>query len=35
MNTAFWSGVAVGGLMVPCLVIVCLFFWLLLTRRSR
>lgn len=34
MNTAFLLGIAVGGLLIPCLVIVGLFIWFFLSKRS-
>lgn len=34
MNTAFILGIAVGGLLIPCLVILGLFLWLVLSKRT-
>lgn len=35
MISAFWAGVLVGGTMIPCLVILALFVFILITKGDR
>jgi hypothetical protein len=35
MISAFWAGVLVGGTMIPCLAVLGLFVFVLLTKGDR